>query len=316
VFVLQSLLRGVSRVVGVLDFVGVSAGATSGAAAMMAQRPARSRRIWLCADDYGISSAVNAAIRDLILRGRLNATSVMVGTPSFQRSEALSLAMLNVGADRVAIGLHVTLTAPFRPLSGPFRPLNEGGFLSLNDTVMSAFLRRFDVDAVAVEVATQMQAFVAAFGRPPDFVDGHQHVHLLPQIRDAVLSAVRRFAPDAWVRQCGRALPLYKRLADRKGLFLDVLSRSFRARAAEYRVATNAAFAGTYDFHADTPFASLFPTFLDQLPDGGVVMCHPGFVDLELKRLDPLTDLREQEYAFFVGDSFPNLLTTHGVALA
>jgi hypothetical protein len=35
-----------------------------------------------------------------------------------------------------------------------------------------------------------------------------------------------------------------------------------------------------------------------------------------LKRLDPLTGLREQEYAFFVGESFPNLLTTYGVALA
>ena len=36
------------------------------------------RRIWLCADDYGIAEGVNRAIRDLIARGRLNATSVMV----------------------------------------------------------------------------------------------------------------------------------------------------------------------------------------------------------------------------------------------
>ena len=37
------------------------------------------RPIWLCADDYGISPAVSKAIRDLVARGRLNATSVMVG---------------------------------------------------------------------------------------------------------------------------------------------------------------------------------------------------------------------------------------------
>ena len=36
------------------------------------------RRIWLCADDYGISPGVNTAIRELISRGRINATSVMV----------------------------------------------------------------------------------------------------------------------------------------------------------------------------------------------------------------------------------------------
>src|SRR5262249_48950254 len=121
---------------------------------------------------------------------------------------------------------------------------------------------------------------------------------------------------NAWVRQCGRALPLHKRFADRKGLFLDLLSRDFRARAAKYNVATNAAFAGTYNFDTETSFATLFPRFLDKLPNGSVVMCHPGFVDPELKRLDPLTGLREQEYAFFVGETFPRLLISHGVALA
>jgi predicted glycoside hydrolase/deacetylase ChbG (UPF0249 family) len=47
-----------------------------------------------------------------------------------------------------------------------------------------------------------------------------------------------------------------------------------------------------------------------------VVMCHPGFVDAELQRLDPLTTLREKEYAFFAGDDFPAVLARHGVALA
>jgi hypothetical protein len=36
------------------------------------------RRIWLCAADYGISAAVASAIRDLVMRGRLNAASVLV----------------------------------------------------------------------------------------------------------------------------------------------------------------------------------------------------------------------------------------------
>src|SRR5437588_12023987 len=79
--------------------------------------PSRGRRIWLCADDYGISPAVNGAIRDLVMRGRVNATSVMVAAPSFTRPEALSLGILNAGMRRVAIGLPLTLTAPFRPLT-------------------------------------------------------------------------------------------------------------------------------------------------------------------------------------------------------
>ena len=45
------------------------------------------RRIWLCADDYGISPGVNRAIRDLIENSRLNATSVMVVGPAIGRDD-------------------------------------------------------------------------------------------------------------------------------------------------------------------------------------------------------------------------------------
>ena len=92
------------------------------------RRPSSVVRIWLCADDYGIAPGVNTTIRDLIMRGRLNATSVMTVAPSFTRAEARSLAILNSGAARAAIGLHLTFTAPFRPLTRGFRPLRKGAF--------------------------------------------------------------------------------------------------------------------------------------------------------------------------------------------
>ena len=273
-------------------------------------------RIWLCADDYGISPAVNAAIRDLLVRGRINATSVMVVAPSFHRAEALALQALNTTTRRVAIGLHVTLTAPFHPLSGGFQPLRDGAFPALPALLMRACLRSLDQTALAAEIARQLHAFAEHFGRPPDFIDGHQHVQLFPQVREALLTVARREAPDAWVRQCGRVQPFVRARDDRKGVLLDILSRGFRRRAAALSVRTNPAFAGTYTFRDQADFADTFPQFLDRLPDGSVVMCHPGFVDPELQKLDPLTTLREQEYAFFVQDSFPGLLARHGVALA
>ena len=274
------------------------------------------RRIWLCADDYGISAAVNTAIRDLVVRGRINATTVMVVAPSFNRSEAIALSILNAGNPRVAIGLHLTLTAPFRPLSAGYKPMHDGVFLPLETTLRRSMLRMMSRKRVAIEVASQLKAFVAAFGRPPDFIDGHQHVHLFPQVREAVLRVVKDVAPNAWVRQCGRVVPLARRLTDRKALILDVLSKGLRRRAQALGVRTNPAFAGAYDFASKADFAALFPRFLDRLPDESVVMCHPGFVDAELKRLDPLTSLREREYAFFVDDAFPKVLAAHGVALA
>jgi predicted glycoside hydrolase/deacetylase ChbG (UPF0249 family) len=274
------------------------------------------RQIWLCADDYGISASVNTAIRDLLARGRINATSVMVAAPSFHRTEALSLASLNGGERRIAIGLHVTLTGPFAPLSAGFAPLRDGAFLPLKTLLARAAQYRLKPDLLAIEIADQVRMFVHGIGRTPDFIDGHQHVQLFPQIRDAVLKVAKELAPDAWVRQCGSAMPLASRLGDRKGLLVDFLSRSFRHRAQALGVRTNPAFAGTYRFHDQADFATMFPRFLDRLPDGSVVMCHPGIVDAELRRLDPLTTLREREYAFFADDAFPTLLERHGVVLA
>jgi predicted glycoside hydrolase/deacetylase ChbG (UPF0249 family) len=274
------------------------------------------RRFWLCADDYGISTAVNVAIRDLVVRRRLNATSVMVVAPSFHRTEALALDVLNSGTARVAVGLHLTLTAPFRPLSSAYRPTRDSSFLSLGATMVRAFMQRLNPDALASEIAAQLRMFVHTFGRSPDFIDGHQHVQLFPQIREAVLQVAKESAPDAWLRQCGRMPPRRFSFGDRKAWLLDVLSHDFRERAGALGIRTNPAFAGAYGFRKDADFAALFAGFLGPLPDGGLIMCHPGFVDADLQRLDPLTTLREREYAFLAGEAFPELMASQGVSLA
>jgi len=269
------------------------------------------RHFWLCADDYGIAPGVNAAIRDLVGRGRLNATSVMVVAPSFTPDEIGALK----NAGRVAVGLHLTLTAPFKPLVAGFTPLARGAFHPLPTNLRLALLRQLNRAALAREVDAQITAFTQAFQRPPDFIDGHQHVHLFPQIREAVLDAARRLAPGAWVRQCVSDAPWYARLDDPKGLLIDVLSRAVRRRASELGIKTNSAFAGTYTYRPDADFARLFPGFLVGLPAGSLVMCHPGHVDDELKRLDPLTTVREREYAYLSGDAFPKALKAHDLTL-
>jgi len=273
------------------------------------------RQIWLCADDYGISRSVNAAIRQLILRERINATSVMTAAPHFDADEAAALDALNSDKWRASLGLHVTLTAPFRPLNESHAPLQRGHFLPLQKMMRAAMTRRLDRARLTIEIATQVEAFIMAFGRPPDFIDGHQHVHLLPQVRDAVLKVAVDAAPDAWIRQCGRPRAAGRRKS-RKELVLDVLSVGFRRKARRLGVTLNPAFAGAYDFDGEPDFAAVFPRFLEGMPDGGLIMCHPGFVDAELKRLDPLTHQREREFSYFNSDAFPRALAQHGIELA
>ena len=149
-------------------------------------------------------------------------------------------------------------------------------------------------------------------GRIGELVKAHPN---LQTIGEALLRAMKKAAPLAWVRQCGRAAAAPKSLADPKGYILDALSRRFRRRAEQYGVRTNPAFAGTYSFQPNAVFEKLFPGFLDGLPDGGLIMCHPGKVDDELLRLDPLTTLRECEYAYLLSQDFPRVLAERGYGL-
>jgi predicted glycoside hydrolase/deacetylase ChbG (UPF0249 family) len=273
------------------------------------------RRIWLCADDYGISPGVNRAIRDLIERGRLNATSVMMVGPAVERGEIDALQAAAKASPRCAIGLHVTLSAPFRPLTMHFRPLDGDMFMPFQKLLRAGLMRRLDREFFRNEVKAQLAAFVKAFGQTPDFVDGHQHVQLYPQVRDGFIDAVVEAAPNAWVRQGGRDLPLAQRLNSPKALLLDVLSAQFRSRAGRAGLAFNPGFAGAYDFTRAADFGGLMRQFLQGLPDGGLVMCHPGFVDDVLRGLDPMTDVREREHAYLAGEAFPQLLAAGNATL-
>lgn len=270
-------------------------------------------RIWLVADDYGITKPVNGAIRDLIAHNRINATSVMVSAPGFDADEARLLQKAVADARHAAIGLHFTLTAPFKPLSADYRPVRDGAFLSLGRTMAAAFLGRLDRNAITSEARAQIAAFKAAFGRAPDYIDGHQHVQLFGPVSEALLGVLKQDAPQAWVRQCGRVPGAG--YSDRKALLLDFLSAKFRTRAAAAGIAANPAFAGTYNFDPGADFAAMFPKFLRGMPEGGLIMCHPGVVDDALVALDPLTTLREREYAYFKSDAFLAVLAANGVEL-
>ena len=63
------------------------------------------------------------------------------------------------------------------------------------------------------------------------------------------------------------------------------------------------------------PFPDLFPRFLDRLPDGSLVMVHPGHVDEALTHVDPVHGPRAIEYAYLAGDRFPRDLAAAGFTL-
>ncbi|MEP9351799.1 ChbG/HpnK family deacetylase [Xanthobacter sp. KR7-225] len=265
------------------------------------------RRIILCADDYGLAPGVSEAIRELVERGRLNATSVMTvfeGLPEAAR--ALDAAC---GGRAVSVGLHVALTGGFAPLTDP-----AARFPTLPGRIAEALAGRGGRAALASEVEAQFVAFRAAFGRPPDHVDGHQHVHVLPGVRDVVIAATARHAPGAWLRdvrpaRAGRGGP------GLKARLIGAFGAGFPAAAAHAGLATSGRFAGAYDFSTGADFAALLARFLRGLPEGGLAMVHPGHVDALLQARDPVTGQRAREFAVLASDAFPDLLAAAGVRL-
>lgn len=269
----------------------------------------------LCADDYGIAPGVSRGIRKLAEAGRLSATSCMTLFPDW-RDEAPQVAELS---GRIDIGLHLTLTD--HPPLGPMPQLAPGGRLPpLGRLIRLAHLRRIDRDELRAEIGRQLDAFETAMGRPPDFIDGHQHVHVLPVIRDVVLALFgsRLELGGAWLRSCAEPVPriLRRRIDVPRAMLISRLATPLHHRAAAAGVATNDGFAGVTSFR---PGRSVVADFAGYLSPGGrrpLVMCHPGEPDDVLAGRDPVLAARAAELAYLAGDAFGELLEHRRVVLA
>ncbi len=230
-------------------------------------------RFILCADDYGQDSAISAGIVELAAAGRLSATSAMTSCPAWRRDAAALRAL----GGKVAVGLHLNLThgAPLGPLDG----LAPGGQFPAVGRVIGLALRRgLDGGALTGEINRQLDAFEAEMGVPPDHVDGHQHVHALPQIRDALLAVLagRYGRRPILLRDPGDSLrAILGRGSAVKALTVAGLTIGFRAAVRRAGFVTNEGFSGFSPFD-DRPYAAEFQSFLRRPGTRPMVMCHPG----------------------------------------
>ena len=272
-----------------------------------ARRPTEQSTVVLCADDFAISPGVSAAIIDLLARQRLSATSCMTASRHWP-SLADGLVPHAGSAD---IGLHLTLTDAC-PLGEMPHLAPDGRLPPLGRLLPAALTRRLARPEIAAEIAAeirrQLDAFVSARGCMPDFIDGHQHVHLLPVIRGEVLALFAGPLAGArpYLRVCWEppGQILARRVAMVKASVVAALSLPLRREARRRAIACNDSFRGVADYADAGAYLKEFPRFLRGPGKRPIVMCHPGFADAELAAVDALTDEREREYAYFAGDRF------------
>lgn len=257
----------------------------------------------LCADDYGMSPGVSQGILEAAAAGALSATSVMTTSAHLEAWRAPLLAH----HARLDIGLHLNLTMG-APL-GPCPDLAPDGRLpAIRDLIRNARAGRLPEVELRHEIDRQLDAFAAGFGGAPDHVDGHQHAHALPQVRDVLFAALRKRGWRPWLRDSAdHVWRLAFRAEPAKALIVAMVTRGFGAAARRAGFTCNDGFAGFSDFDPAADYGRQFMTYLRRPGRRHLVMCHPGHVDAALRAQDPVVETRERELAFLLAGLRPAL---------
>lgn len=264
------------------------------------------RVVSVCVDDFGLHEGVNRAALDLADRQRVSAIGCLVEGPAWRAGADA----LKAHAARVEVGLHLNFTEDF----------GQGGCHSLKGLIARAYARLLDRAQIRDAIDRQFDRFEQAMGRLPDFVDGHQHVHQLPVIRDLLMAVMnqRYGTVKPWLRStlppaaCLKSgLPLSAVFKARVIGWLG--ARSLRALARRHGYPQNNRLLGVYGFDlSEADYLQRMRVWLDQARGGDALMCHPS---LPWPARDALQEARIREYRALSDASFSALLASARVGI-
>lgn len=258
----------------------------------------------ISADDYAYSDSIDHGILALIRQRRLTATSCLVMSPRWPLAARRLDSEIRNHAD---IGLHLDFTE-----------FGEAARYRLPVLIARAVSRSLSKEAVRASIKMQLDHFEDATGTAPDYIDGHQHVHQLPLIRDELLDILHQ-------RYSGR-LP-WIRIANPpwqdgfKAGIIGLLGASALAdNARRTGIRHSKTLLGVYAFNLDAERyrKKLISWFDAARSDGGcVLMCHPAMTpDSAQDQInDPIYAARLHEYRVFSSADFADLLKQHDIRL-
>jgi len=260
------------------------------------------KRIAICIDDFGLHRAIDDAILALTEQGRVTATSCMVGAPAWAQDAPRLKPLFDAG--RIDAGLHIDFTE---------YPIDSALKRPVNGWMLKTMLHRVDADAIRREIRAQLDEFERTMGRAPSHVDGHQHVHQFPVVRDVLMEElVRRYpaSPRPWIRSTKGAARW--RL---KGRVIEAMgANALKQLASANGFAQNNTLLGVYDFAGGAQrFRSLIEDWLRSAQDRDLLMCHVAAGDVPG---DEIAAARVNEFEVFSQGDFGKLVVGAGVTLA
>lgn len=271
---------------------------------------AEANKIIICADDYAQNNAISEGILALAEAKRINAISCLVNSDTWIDAHQ----GLNKVKNTCLIGLHFNLTLG-QALSSEWKKQVGTSFSSLPQLLQNVYLGRLDRKVVTAEIVAQLEAFTSVMQVEPQFIDGHQHIHQLPIIRDALLAVYSKFKLTSFFRNtsndwrdffCLESFPKCQLIALLGG-------RVFKRRLVQQLIPSNTSFAGIYNFSKASDYPYYFKRFLTKSKDGGLIMCHPGNESNDVS--DPLHQYRHFELNYLMSDAFLRDLEDNSVQL-
>lgn len=256
------------------------------------------KTIVLCADDYGQDLEISQGIINLIKHKRLSAVSCLVTGPEWA-SAAIELTAFK---SQVDIGLHFNLTEG-QALSQEFIAKYGQNFYSLKQLLQKSYSAQLDLPTVKAELLAQIENFVSRLGFLPDYIDGHQHIHQFPIIRQALLQVYQQklMAKKSYIRVIQQKIKLTDVIFNYKKIVIHLFgAAALKNLLQQHDIPHNQSFSGIYDFKSAKNYHKIFPGFLREIQDGGIIMCHPGLASSR----DVINKARCAEYEYFLSQQF------------
>lgn len=147
------------------------------------------------ADDFGLCEEITKGIIKAYQEGIVTSTTVVVNGAYFDKSVCL---LKDSGIDA---GIHLTLVGGEKPVSGYIDGLvDERGFFlkSYGEVIKRIIAGKFDKKALKRELYEQI-SILRDTKVKITHIDSHQHLHILPSIRNIMIDAAKEFKIK-WIR--------------------------------------------------------------------------------------------------------------------
>jgi len=248
------------------------------------------------ADEFGLTKAVSKGILEAFYNGIVTNTTMMVNMPSSEHAFQL----IKKNAD-LKVGVHLNITDG-RPVLFPNKIKTlvdkKGFFLDLRTLLIRIISKKINYGEVENEFRAQVKKALDQ-GIKITHLDGHRHIHMYPPILKRAIRVAQEVGVNK-MRYSYEPFSLY--LIDnlfsfsfiKKGIvsFYSLLCKNL---LIEDKIAFNEYFLGMSQLGAQNSDMT-FKKILHLVKHGNTeLICHPAYIDEELKRINPYVYPRLKE---------------------